>query len=338
MEQHPIPQQISSYEFRLVGDMTLKQFFQVSGGVIISLFLYGSGLPVYLKWPLIFLFVSLGGAIAFLPIEERPLQTWIFAFFKAVYSPTQFLWQKKPIKLEILEPGHYVNKRPIEPTIMFQDKTKLNEYLGSLPAAKNPLDEQEAAILTMYTNLFESTILPQNMPVESKILEETLEPAGIRIRTLSGPFVVEEEQPEAQIFDQPQPQVAPVASYVNPSFPPRRGRPPKPIIKPIEYTNEIPVPATPPVPNLLVGMVSSPTGRIVEGAIMEIKDEAGNPVRALRTNKVGQFRIATPLPNGNYQIVTDKEGLQFNAYNLVLKGEIIPPFEIKALQQAEGVN
>ena len=337
MEQHPIPQQISSYEFRLVGDMTLKQFFQVSAGVVVALFLYGSGLPAYLKWPLIVFFVSLGGAIAFIPIEERPLQVWILAFFKAVYSPTQFLWQKKPVRLEILEPGHYVNKRAVEPTIMFQDKTKLNEYLGSLPAVKNPLDEQEALVLNQYTDLFEKTVLPQNMTVTAKILEETQEPAGIRIRTLSGPFVAE-EQSEAQIYDQPQPQVVPVSSYTNPSFPPRRGRPPKPVVKPVEYTNEIPVPATPPVPNLLVGMVSSPTGKIVDGAIMEIKDEADNPVRALRTNKVGQFRIATPLPNGNYQIVTDKEGLQFNAYNLVLKGEIVPPFEIKAVSQTQGVN
>jgi hypothetical protein len=338
MEQHPIPQQISSYEFRLVGDMTLKQFFQVGAGVVIALIIYGTGLPAYLKWPLIVFFTSLGGAIAFLPIEERPLQTWIFAFFKSVYSPTQFLWQKKPVKLEMLEPGHYINKRPIEPVAMFQDKTKLNEYLGSLPAAKNPLDEQEALILNQYTDLFEKTILPQNMPVEAKVLEETLEPAGIRIRTLSGPFVVEEEQPEPQIFDQPQPQVVPVQTYANPAFPRHRGRPPKPIVKPIEYTNEIPVPATPPVPNLLVGMVSSPTGKIVDGAIMEIKDEAGNPVRALRTNKVGQFRIATPLPNGNYDIITDKEGMQFNAYKLVLKGEIVPPFEIKAINQTQGVN
>jgi len=31
MEQHPIPQQISSYEFKLVGEMTLKQFLKAAG-------------------------------------------------------------------------------------------------------------------------------------------------------------------------------------------------------------------------------------------------------------------------------------------------------------------
>ncbi|KKR52786.1 MAG: hypothetical protein UT88_C0021G0001, partial [Candidatus Woesebacteria bacterium GW2011_GWD2_40_19] len=37
MEQHPIPQNISSYQFRLVGDMTLKQFFQLAGGFLVGL-------------------------------------------------------------------------------------------------------------------------------------------------------------------------------------------------------------------------------------------------------------------------------------------------------------
>jgi len=37
MEQHPIPQQITSYEFKLVGEMTLKQFAKAAGGIILAL-------------------------------------------------------------------------------------------------------------------------------------------------------------------------------------------------------------------------------------------------------------------------------------------------------------
>jgi len=36
MEQHPIPQQISSYQFKLVGDMTLAQFGKAAGGIVIA--------------------------------------------------------------------------------------------------------------------------------------------------------------------------------------------------------------------------------------------------------------------------------------------------------------
>ena len=47
-ESHPIPQQISSYQFRLVGDMTLKQFFQLArGGLDVASFLFHGPAPHY---------------------------------------------------------------------------------------------------------------------------------------------------------------------------------------------------------------------------------------------------------------------------------------------------
>mgnify|MGYP002364016903 FL=1 len=94
MEQHPIPQQISSYQFKLVGDMTLKQFFQLAGGVIVSLIFYSTPLHPLIKWPFILFSAGLGAALAFLPFEERPLERWIFAFFRSIYSPTLYFWKK----------------------------------------------------------------------------------------------------------------------------------------------------------------------------------------------------------------------------------------------------
>ena len=40
-------------EFKLVGDMTLKQFFQVAGGALVGLLFYSTGLHGLIKWPLI---------------------------------------------------------------------------------------------------------------------------------------------------------------------------------------------------------------------------------------------------------------------------------------------
>ena len=100
MEQHPIPQQISSYQFRLIGDMTLKQFTYVAGGTLLGLLIYATPLHSLLKWPLILISVGMGAAFAFLPFEERPLSTWFLSFFRSVYSPTVFIWKKveKPIQ------------------------------------------------------------------------------------------------------------------------------------------------------------------------------------------------------------------------------------------------
>lgn len=96
MEQHPIPQQITSYQFRLVGDMTLKQFFELAGGVVVGLIFYSTPLHPLIKWPLIFFFTLLGVALAFLPFEDRPLEDWILAFFRSIYAPTIYGWRKQP--------------------------------------------------------------------------------------------------------------------------------------------------------------------------------------------------------------------------------------------------
>jgi hypothetical protein len=80
--------------------------------------------------------------------------------------------------------------------------------------------------------------------------------------------------------------------------------------------------------NLLSGFIHDPQGKIIEAAILEIRDTAGNPVRAFRTNKLGQFRSATPLPSGLYEIETEKEGYRFDIIKVELKGEILSPIEI----------
>src|SRR3990167_1787151 len=51
----------------------------------------------------------------------------------------------------------------------------------------------------------------------------------------------------------------------------------------------------------------------------------GRPVRALRSNKLGHFVIVTPLENGKYEIVTEKDGHEFSPVSFEANGNIIPP-------------
>lgn len=81
-------------------------------------------------------------------------------------------------------------------------------------------------------------------------------------------------------------------------------------------------------PNTVVGQVLNPDGKIIEGAILEIKDADGRPVRALKTNKLGHFMIVTPLVNGKYEMMTEKENLSFEPVTFEAIGEIIPPIAI----------
>lgn len=323
MEQHPIPQQISSYEFRLVGDMTLKQFGLAAGGALIALLFYAMPLPGIFRWPLMIGSVSLGVAMAFFPLEERPLQTWIFAFFKAVYSPTQYIWQKQAQKPEIFEETTTLSvKTPPVAAGANIDQEKLDDYLSSLPGGANPLEEKEENFLSKVESLFAGhhplftqapaqNLQPQTPPPPVQEIKQEVKP-----QAFSGPFVVEK-----------------VATPTVPGY-----VPPAPTAQAWQSENEtqaanfapgIPLPSVPEFPNILVGMVLNTEGKIVEGAILEIRDHQGNPVRALRTNKLGQFRIATPLPNDLYQVVTEKEGLDFDTIRVELRGEIIQPILIK---------
>ena len=90
MNQHPVPQNVSSYQFRLVGDMTLKQFGLLAGGVVAGFIIYQLPIHGLIKWPFIFISVLFGFALAFIPIEDRPLDRWLAAFLTSIYSPTWF--------------------------------------------------------------------------------------------------------------------------------------------------------------------------------------------------------------------------------------------------------
>jgi len=94
MEQHPVPQNVTTFQFRLIGDMTLKQFGYLAGGSILAYLCYKLPLPFVFTWPLAVLFFLTGVGFAFVPVEERPMDVWVLSFFKSVYSPTLFIWQK----------------------------------------------------------------------------------------------------------------------------------------------------------------------------------------------------------------------------------------------------
>src|SRR3990167_6195970 len=148
-QEHPIPQQISSYSFRLVGDMTLKQFFQVAMGVVLGLLTYASPLPPIVKWPVVALFVLLGVGFAFFTIEDRPLETWVVIFFKAIYTPTEFIWKKTD-----KEPVYYQQSTPTVVPVATAQQIQNTVDQSQKVCLQPNLERNEKTILENIGNLF----------------------------------------------------------------------------------------------------------------------------------------------------------------------------------------
>lgn len=369
MDQHPIPQHVTGYQFRLVGDMTLKQFAELASGIVLAILASKANfIPFFIKWPLAGLFAFGGVALAFLPVEERPLDKWLVNFIKAIYSPTQYLWHKRAIIPDFLsfEKGKTSQEKitPVRP----KDKKQLQAFMQTLTSQTplSPVDQQEEKSLIYINNLFGSSPAPTSQPTIS------FQPAGLKPRKLKPKkdLVKEEiifkqklaektatpyeklpqpETPQPPTISEvekkpPQPTTKIVAAqplapplkvtslYPPKPPPPKKKRPKKRKVGP-QFADDLPMPVPPDLPNLLVGMVVGPDDRLVSNAILEIKDLKENPVRALKTNKLGQFFIATSLPNGDYEIETDHPDYHFDIIKISAEGKIIPPIKIKAVKE-----
>ena len=255
MQQHPVPQNISSYEFRLVGDMTLKQFFQLAGGVLMAVIFYASGLPGIIKWPLIISFVGAGASLAFLPFEDRPLSAWIISFIKAVYSPTRYVWTEGADE-EVFPPGAKNNIQIAAP----QGREKAEVYLKAIPKPKifDSFDKNERSFFQNVASLFQTVQVGQIKAVDETLMRATSVPGQDDYTPVAKP---QEAKPNVQTG-------IPAGHYtptrINPIFQrkPRWTNTPKPA----KFT-PVASPPMPMQPNTISGQVLDGNGAIIEGAI-----------------------------------------------------------------------
>jgi hypothetical protein len=311
MESHPIPQQFSSYQFRLVGDMTLKQFFQIAGGALISIIIYSLPIIGIIKWPFVIIFALLGVALAFLPLEDRPLERWIIAFFRSVYSPTLFSWKKTEGPQVFFQEEAPL---PTEKILYPGGEAKLQEYLNTAPSDRlsGKLEKVESSFLSGLSGLF-NTVQPVKVPAVQ--VQDQVHPL---VPTAAPRLVVEETTSQGNVA-----QVVPITP-VSPSTS-ISGATATSVAK---FSVDAAPPNPPTAPNTLTGQVIDQDRHLIEGAIMEIKDAAGRPVRALKSNKLGHFMVVTPLMGGKYEIITEKDGFNFETVSFEATGTIIPPIAI----------
>lgn len=175
--QHPVPQNIMDVEFKLIGDLTMRQFA----------YLFVFGLSAYLaylivigifKWPTVLILVLLGLGLAFVPVEERGLDEWIVSFFKAINTSTQRIWKKEPqVPQAFLYDSATIIKQEMITLAPTSSRRKLEEYLKYKVEGEteDPLDipEKEYMLKVRKAYPYVAKSVPQG-PAIGILVEEPL--------------------------------------------------------------------------------------------------------------------------------------------------------------------
>ena len=129
MDQHPVPRQITTFEFKLIGFLTIKQFIYLLIFVVLAFIIY-SVFPI----PILNIFFAIitagiGAAFAFLPINDRPLDVWIKNLARRLISPTQYKFKKHNLPPNFLK--DIPNQAdPTQVATHVDSRQKLNNYLN----------------------------------------------------------------------------------------------------------------------------------------------------------------------------------------------------------------
>lgn len=429
MEQHAVPQDITGFKFKLVGDMTLVQFGELAGGMVMAYIAYSIPTYAIIKYPIALLFALLGVGLAFVPIEERPMHVWIFNFFKAIYRPTYYIWKRN--NTDFLQTPPSVSTSQIK---NFSSVSPASVPMtGNTPVQNSPsVTPPPAVAVVSQQPLTSNPIAPVASAAPAPDLKSKVEntaPSSSRTLSVEELMKKREQLTKDSLAQQPAPQSAPpnapppmtieelvkrrddmnstrdqkdavslleaetkvnalteqnkellrqIDEIKNKLYQPSGqdvGELTKDLDSLMEKKNvlaseiatvrdeltgarvaplttaayqEPPVTVrkftkTPPaatekqaivsltsIPNVVNGLVLDENDKPLDGAILIIKDGSNNSIRALRTNKVGQFIASTPLSNGNYLIEVEKANHLFDTWQLTLSGELLEPLEIRA--------
>ncbi len=369
MEQHPIPQNVTTFQFRLIGDMTIKQFAYLAGGTITAYIAYKLPLPFFFTYPLATICAFLGIGFAFVPIEERPMDVWVLSFIKNIYAPTQFLWQKSSAE-DIRRSATMTNNQPTAPLPSGASPSldaRLTPTISPAPQKKPGLWQafmdfvNPKPVQTPLQPLTQPTLNPtktETIPAPQPILPAVAQIAQTPIPTVVSlpqappPVNTEMDALKRQLETALKKQQELAAQLeANKKSPPPvpTPTPPKPVQSSTSTVSQTVKVITPAVavkaglprlttfPNIPSGIIKDNEGNFLPGILVTIKDRDNIPVRALKTNKLGQFAASTQLPNGTYYIEIEdpRTRFTFDRAQITLNGAIMPPIEIIAKSQKQ---
>lgn len=393
MENHPIPQDITGFQFKLIGDMTVKQFAYLASGSIFAWLIFSLPLTYLIKLPFSSLSVLFGISFAFLSISGRPMDTMIFNFIRATFSPTKYVYQSpsfdfsfdagakkqevafNPAPLpvqktveekhldkkefdffhmlsQMLHPGHGESSPSISQGVA--QTSGSNPYVVTVNVKgekKEPhpredfeknevvqvekLEEQTENLEEQLKVAVEAEKATQDKPSYDDAHNKVLEIEKLLNETLASKQSLERElQTLKKELAQHQKQIFTPSQTVATKTPNVR------TITTAAQGKSVGLPTLPEFPNMVVGIIKDPRGNPLGNILVEVKDIDGNPVRAFKTNALGNFAASTPLTNGTYTIeFEDPKGMQkFDTIRFEAKGDIILPIEVISIDTREELR
>jgi hypothetical protein len=407
MEQHPVPQNVTTFQFRLIGDMTIKQFGYLAGGAILGYISYRLPLPFFFTWPLALTFGLGGVGFAFVPIEERPMDVWVLSFIKSIYSPTQFVWQQQPpMAPPVQQPVTPMTPQP-SPTVQQTgsvNRTTSDVLQGMFTPAKPNNQTQSPRIVSItpqqgilqtiltFFGFSQQTkpVIPKASPVhfstpsivgnrmdvspppavtphinQEKIINETKEKEvqleqklstlkkDLEDKSMTEARVLELQKQLTELLTQKETMqqelealrraasqsTAVAATVPAPANTSSVATPKTQTVKIITPESAIKagLPRLTTFPNVVTGIIKDSENNLLPGVLVTVKDRDGMPLRALKTNRLGQFAASTPLSNGVYfvEIEDPRTRYAFDRVQITLNGSIVPAIEVVAKSQKQ---
>lgn len=379
---HAVPQNVTDFQFHLVGDMTIKQFGYLGTGMAAAYLTYVifSSIAPYFAYPLVVIFAGSGAALAFIPIQERPLDQWLLSFVKAIFRPTQlkyksatfskedpnfnnriqlyFQYLNAPVVAPVATvtapaapiadsvstpPASNRTSRPISELINQAEATAQNApaeapAINPAPVSKLPTSEQidktlelakqaqniQTAIIESEHELNEIKTNAAQVGSDPKQFSQKFQQELANLQQLNEAAAqISQKQTEFTRITLPSPSVTPQDAKI--TILPNRPK-------------SIPTMTLTSTPNLINGIITDALGNYVEQAIIVAHDRQGVPVRALKSNKLGQFIAATPLPSGTFIINVERDNLLFDTIQIELDGAVLKPILIAAKRAERSVS
>jgi len=322
MENHPIPQDVTGFQFKLIGNMTVKQFAYLATGIVLAWILLQLPINILIKFPFCAFSAILGLGLAYFPVSGRPMDLMIGNYIKALFRPTQFIYEKTGGQI------YFPNRTPFAAVrnakqygngLSIFPKDKLKAYLESLDAQpKNKVDEKENNFLMSVSSLTANNTPYQPSTTPNLNIQQVnpqINPSPLREQRATIPQPIETTQPATKTVP-----------------------PAKAILK--GFNKAIGMPSIPDSPNLITGITKDSRGNALSNILVEVKDKDNNPVRAFKTNELGRFASATPLTKGVYTIEFEdsKSQNKFEKMSINVADQIILPIEAISVDTREELR